>query len=378
MKWNARSQIFRTMPWRSYFLFCVAVAFTFATVGVVNDLFDLSRSDGLHLMLKIVTTSGFSVLWVIAIHRRTAKFLALVIAIQLVWMIGSARLFPAHQRNLSPSDWQAQVALHAFLIFILILFSYGWFGTFFQAEGKRYYTAHTEIELASQIQKQLVPPIDLVRGEVEIHGISRPSGTVGGDLVDVVESGGTVCAYVADIAGHGVAAGVMMSMVKTAVRMHLQTGSAAGLLEALNDTLAPLTEPTAYATIASVILEPDGATRYAVAAHLPILHYQRASGTVRRHTMENFPVAMFSGVTYQTASLDFADRDILAIVTDGLTEVFNSRQQELGESYIEETLIRLGAEPLSAIAESIVETARRFGKAVDDQTLLLIRRRGTR
>jgi hypothetical protein len=362
MKWNARSQIFRTMPWRSYFLFCVAVAFTFATVGVVNDLFDLSRTDGLHLMLKIVTTSGFSVLWVIAIHRRTAKFLALVIAIQVVWMIGSARLFPAHQRNLSPSEWQSEVALHAFLIFILILFSYGWFGTFFQAEGKRYYTAHTEIELASQIQKQLVPPIDVVRGNVEIHGISRPSGTI--------------CAYVADIAGHGVAAGVMMSMVKTAVRMHLQTGSATGLMEALNDTLAPLTEPTAYATIASVILEPDSATRYAVAAHLPILHYQRASSTVQRHTMENFPVAMFAGVTYETASLEFANGDILAIVTDGLTEVFNSRQQELGESYIEETLIRLGAEPLPVIAESILETAHRFGKAVDDQTLLLIRRRG--
>jgi serine phosphatase RsbU (regulator of sigma subunit) len=83
---------------------------------------------------------------------------------------------------------------------------------------------------------------------------------------------------------------------------------------------------------------------------------------------------MFTGVTYEAASLNFSHGDILAIVTDGLTEVFNSHQEELGESYIEDHLLRLASEPLSAIATSIIETAHRFGKIVDDQTLLLIRR----
>ncbi len=376
MKWESRSQIFRTMPLRSYFLFCLAVACTFATVGVVNDIFDLAHSDPLHLVLKILTTSGFSVLWIIAIHRRTPRFIALVVVIQISWMVASARLFPAAHRNLTQSEWQSQVAFHGFLILVFVLFSYGWFGTFFQAEGRRYYAAHTEIELASQIQKQLVPPIGLRTNTVEIYGVSQPSGTVGGDLVDAVESKGTICAYVADIAGHGVAAGVMMSMVKTAVRMHLQTqnGSATHLLDALNETLAPLTAPSAYATFAGVIIRPEEAVTYMVAAHLPILLYQRATQTIQRYTVENLPVAMFTGVTYEAASLNFSHGDILAIVTDGLTEVFNSHQEELGESYIEDHLLRLASEPLSAIATSIIDTAHRFGKIVDDQTLLLIRR----
>lgn len=379
MKWDARSQIFRTMPWRSYFLFCLAVAFTFATIGVVNDLFDLTHSDVLHLVLKVVTTSGFSVLWVIALQRRSPKFIASLIAIQVFWMIASARLFPTPHRNLTASDWQTQVLFHGFLILVFVLFGYGWFGAFFQLEGKRYYAAHTEIELASEIQKQLVPPIDLRTSKVEIYGISRPSGTVGGDLVDAMESGGSIYAYVADIAGHGVAAGVMMSMVKTAVRMHLQTqrGSATQLLEALNETLAPLTAPSAYATFAGVIIHPDMAVTYTVAAHLPILQYERATSTIHRHTVDNLPLAMFPGVTYQTASLNFAQGDILAIVTDGLTEVFNSKQTELGESYIDENLIRRASEPLSAIANSIFETSHRFGKVIDDQTLILIRRSGS-
>jgi sigma-B regulation protein RsbU (phosphoserine phosphatase) len=379
MKWEARSQIFRSMPLRSYLLFCAAVAFTFATVGVVNDLFDLAHSDRLHLILRILTTSGFSVLWVVALHRRTPKFIALLIAVQVAWMVATAHLFPLPHRNLSPSEWQMQAMFHGFLILVFVLFGYGWFGTFFQVESKRYFAAHTEIELASQIQKQLVPPIQLQTSTVEIFGFSQPSGTVGGDLVDAVESNGTVYAYVADVAGHGVAAGVMMSMVKTAVRMHLQTqtGSATRLLEALNDTLAPLTAPSAYATLASVLVGADPAVTYTVAAHLPILHYQRATHSIQRRTVENLPVAMFPGITYQSATFNFVPGDILAIVTDGLTEVFDAGQKELGDVYIEQALVGLAEQPLDVIAKSILETAHRFGKIVDDQTLLLLRRRST-
>jgi serine phosphatase RsbU (regulator of sigma subunit) len=92
--------------------------------------------------------------------------------------------------------------------------------TFFQIEDKRYFAAHTEIELASRIQQQLVPPIQSTIGTIEASGISMPSGTVGGDLFDPIQADDLICGYVADVAGRGVAAGAMMSTVKTAVRMH--------------------------------------------------------------------------------------------------------------------------------------------------------------
>jgi len=135
-------------------------------------------------------------------------------------LIASARLFPSVERVLTPEVWKTQVALRGFLLIVLILFSDGWFGLFFQMEGRRYFAAHTEIELASRIQRQLVPPITLNTESMEIYGLSIPSGTVGGDLIDAIDVKGAVCACVADVAGHGVAAGVLMSMVKTAMRMH--------------------------------------------------------------------------------------------------------------------------------------------------------------
>lgn len=133
------------MPLRSHLTFCLAVACTFAAIGVVNDLFDLERSDGLHLILKVLTTSGFSVLWVLFIHRRRPKFSFVIAGVQVLWMIASARLLPTTQKVLTSSQWRTHIAFHGFLILVLALFSYGWFGTFFRMEGRRYFAAHTEM-----------------------------------------------------------------------------------------------------------------------------------------------------------------------------------------------------------------------------------------
>ena len=380
-KWNARREIFTTMPIRSFLTFCLSVAFTFAAVGAVNDLFDLEHSDVRRLVVKVLTSAVFAVVWIMILHRRMTRRLfiasATILAIaQTAWLMISPRIFPPLQHTFTAEQWRTHVDLHGLLIMGLILFSYGWFGTFFQMEGKRFFAAHTEIELASRIQQQLVPPIELKTGNVETYGISIPSGTVGGDLIDVVEADGFVCAYVADVAGHGVAAGVLMSMVKTAVRMHFMAKppSGEGLLEAVNNTLTPLTETSAYATFVYLLISPEAQVTYSVAAHSPIFHFQRSSGTVVRHSVENFPVAMFANTQFHTGTIDFQPGDILAIVTDGLTEVFDSKEKELGEIYIETTLTRLASLPLPEIANGIFKSAKKFGKIADDQTLLLVRR----
>jgi hypothetical protein len=374
--WDAREEIFNEMPRRSYIAFCLGVACTFASIGVVTDLFDFEHSDTLHLVLKVLTTAGFAVLWTVVIQRRRPRLLVALAAVQVVWLITSAQMLPSGDRHLPLTEWRTHVAFDGLLIMIFVLFSYGWFGTFFRIEGKRYIAAHTEIELASRIQKQLVPRVEVRTGEFEAYGVSLPSGTVGGDLVDAVDADGTICAYVADVAGHGVAAGVLMSMVKTAVRMHLMTRSQSGegLLEAVNATLTPLTDSSAYATFAYVLVTSEAALTYCVAAHPPIFHFRRKSGVVQRHSVENLPVAMFPGTAYETATIDFEEGDILAIVTDGLIEVFDAKGQELGDGYIESALTRLASLPLSEISDGIFTSAKRFGKVTDDQSLLLLRR----
>src|SRR5260370_26103348 len=75
--------------------------------------------------------------------------------------------------------------------------------------------------LSSDIQNTLVPPIRYGGARLEAHGQSIPKDDVGGDLADLVSDGRDVTAYVADVSGHGLRAGVLMGMIKTAVRYRL-------------------------------------------------------------------------------------------------------------------------------------------------------------
>lgn len=256
------------------------------------------------------------------------------------------------------------LALHAGLIIVFVLFSYGWFGTLFRIEGRRYYAAHTEIELASRIQQQLAPAIEMTAGNTEVFGISVPGGTVGGDLIDALEVDGFLCAYAADVAGHGVAAGVVMSMVTAAVRMHLTTSHppGKGLLGAVNRVLMPLTEAASYATFAYLLIDPECRVTYSAAGHPPMFHLQ--GNTVTRHSIENLPLAMFTDTSYSTAAIEFRPGDVLAIVTDGLTEVVDRKDRALGDSYISSVLMRLSSRPLHEIADEIFRAARNSGRSL--------------
>jgi hypothetical protein len=122
-------------------------------------------------------------------------------------------------------------------------------------EGKRYFQVHAEVELASEIHRALVPLINLRIGEFEIYGRSLASGEVGGDLVDafIRPEGGGWIAYVADVSGHGVSSGVLMAMLKSAVRISLRQNPEAGkMLDEVNSVFYSLKAPNSFATAAAI------------------------------------------------------------------------------------------------------------------------------
>ena len=96
----------------------------------------------------------------------------------------------------------------------------------------------------------MFPIVDWRSARTEIYGVSLPSAEVGGDLVDVVPlPDGSVFAYVADVSGHGLPAGILMGMIKTAVRTQLfDLPSPTAVFERLNEVLPAVKEPHMYAT----------------------------------------------------------------------------------------------------------------------------------
>jgi serine phosphatase RsbU (regulator of sigma subunit) len=244
-------------------------------------------------------------------------------------------------------------------------------------EGKRFFQVHAEIELASEIHLALVPTIDLRVGAFEIYGRSLPSGEVGGDLVDafVRPENGSWFAYVADVSGHGVSSGVLMAMLKSATRTSLRQNLGAGkMLDEVNSVFYSLKAPNSFATLAAInYAEPSG-LEIIVAGHLPVLHSD--GHEVRELDTPGLPVGILPESNFRAITLDLKAGEMLVIVTDGLTEIFNKEGEEAGDGYIRKALVKEYSQPLAEIANRLLAEAKAWGTRSDDQSLLLVRRLG--
>jgi serine phosphatase RsbU (regulator of sigma subunit) len=129
-----------------------------------------------------------------------------------------------------------------------------------------------------------------------------------------------------------------------------------------------------FVTVACVRGGAGGALEYAVAGHLPILRVRPGTREVEEITTPQIPIGMFEDYRFTSATIECDRGDLLALITDGLTEVFDAHDNQLGMEAVKEILGRSAARPLAEISSEIIAAARAHGTQIDDQTLLLIRR----
>ena len=273
-----------------------------------------------------------------------------------------------------PRAAPGRVYLEYFLCVVMLGMGYTLLVRFISDEGVGNVRQRAEIALAQEVHEALVPPVSLATDYFEIHGDSQPATEMGGDLVDVVRAHGRIGIYVADVAGHGVPAGVTMSMIKSAIRMRLRTAPRLpDLVRDLNEVLLEVGRPGSFATFAG--LELDGARRleYSNAGHPSLLHYRAATRAVERFESDGPPLGVVTGFAYLSHTVELARGDLVAVLTDGLTEVRGATDEEFGEHRLAEALRAHAGRPLREIHAAILDAVRRFGPQRDDQTLLLVR-----
>ena len=202
----------------------------------------------------------------------------------------------------------------------------------------------------------------------------NPEGETGEDLIDFIKSDRRLLAYVADVSGHGLAAGQLMGMLKTAIRVSLQfRADPIALLQSADRVLPTVKEPDMYATLALLYFDGSTEVEYALAGHLPILHYRDQSRDVVRLSMEQFPVSLIPGGSYTSRRVTFSPHDLFLMLTDGISEVPNEHGEEFGLNRLEQLLVQHAAHPLPRIWEVMMREVSQYGPQQDDQTLLLLR-----
>ncbi|HEV2175644.1 MAG TPA: SpoIIE family protein phosphatase [Terriglobia bacterium] len=189
-----------------------------------------------------------------------------------------------------------------------------------------------EMALARGIQQTLLPRALPETGYFELHSITMPCQTVGGDYYDVISLPGRRYGItVADVSGKGLPAAMMSVMLQGAfAAVAAGDPDLAALFRTVNDFLCQRTPPEMYATVFYGVLAPSGQFDYVNAAHPAPLVLRRAGGATVLHS-ENFPLGMFEGTTFNVGRVELEPGDEVLIFSDGVTEAQNTSREFLGE-----------------------------------------------
>lgn len=236
-----------------------------------------------------------------------------------------------------------------------------------------------ELDLAADIQRQLLPKeLPEIEG-FEFAGWSRPARHVGGDYYDVrLADDGGVHLVLGDVSGKGMPAALLVSTLHSALRLLLSARPFdAQLVERANRHIADASASNKFITMLAAKLDPaSGSLSYVNAGHNPPLLVRRADA-VEELPPGGMPLGIFGEATYSLGEIELDSGDLLCIFSDGITECETPTGEEFGPERLTELLVRVADQPLPemirAIDRAVVEFAA-GGPQGDDQTVVLLRR----
>src|ERR1700682_2876439 len=209
-----------------------------------------------------------------------------------------------------------------------------------------------DVELAAQVQRLFLPLGKPVIAGLEIAGMMHPAQGVGGDYYDYIPiDPHTIQVVIADVAGKGVPAALLMSA--TAAAMRLEANHDRNMLEQverLNTGIHSVSDDERYVTL--LLAEIDTRKRiiqYVNCGHNPALLFRAKTGALTLLNSSCPPVGLSPEEICELASVDLLDGDVLVFYTDGVTEAENRLGEEFGMERLSATVRRgssLSAEDL--------------------------------
>jgi len=242
----------------------------------------------------------------------------------------------------------------------------------------------SELTLAARIQADLFPAALPTLDGYELAARNRPARRCGGDYYDALptwssQSEPQVLLCVADVAGKGLPAALVMSNMQATLRALLGRIRPLPMLAGhASELLYATTAPEKYVTAAFAELVPStGAVRFVGAGHLDNV-IVRARGAVELLKSTGPPLGLLPpGQPYDETVHTLEPGDTLVLYSDGVTDAHNAAVEEFGETRLHDLLRSLAGQPATLIVdrvlgelEAYVEDTPQF----DDMTILVARR----
>jgi len=273
-----------------------------------------------------------------------------------------------------------------------------------------------ELEMAAEVQRHLFPADGLEDDALEIYGACLPALTVGGDYYDYFELGERRTGVaIADVAGKGIAAALVMSTIQASLRCQLISAdrSLADVVASMSRMLLRSTADGGYATFfLAAFNHATRALTYVNAGHNPPMLVRgassqrgdgefieapasaryisrRAVGTraglaervaekpvVRLLTTGGPIIGTFLNGPYEQETIQLQTGDLLVVYTDGVTEALNPSGVEFGEAKLRSILVNSVQLSAHACANKILREVLKWqGQASqhDDITLIVVK-----
>jgi hypothetical protein len=238
--------------------------------------------------------------------------------------------------------------------------------------------AKDELEAGRKVQRALTPERSPKVEGWSIWLFTRPANEVGGDLVDYLKlNGKKVGIILADIAGKGLQAALLMAKLQATIRaLAADFDSLSGLCTKINTIFYRDSLPNIFASMVYLEIKPnDSQVRFVNAGHFPpiLLKGKEVSETLK----SNAAIGLVRDLIYSEDIITMEKDEMLIAYSDGITEARNEYGQFFEKERFLKILPHLSKYKFEDIGEVIVNEINRFvGDAPinDDMSLLIIKK----
>lgn len=231
-----------------------------------------------------------------------------------------------------------------------------------------------EVQIAQQVQAKLFPHEQPPMRSLRYSGICRAARGVGGDFYDFLPlTSDRLGLAVADIAGKGLPAALLMASLQALLRSHAPTyaGDLGALGAELNRHLVEASDGARFASLFFGIYDDRSRElRYLNAGHLPPLIVRKGGGpetTVRSLETGGMVLGIFPGQPYVQRSVWLERGDRIVIYSDGVTEASDPWGEMFGDERLIETVDRFRSLPAEELPGRILDEVTRFVGASPQQ-----------
>jgi sigma-B regulation protein RsbU (phosphoserine phosphatase) len=237
-----------------------------------------------------------------------------------------------------------------------------------------------EADIAAGIQKNLLPKELPDVASLDLGAYTSSAHGVCSDYYDIIQTkSDKALLVVGDAAGKGVAAGVVLVMIRSI--LHLITAStkdAATLLQWVNRGITGRVDSDHYATLCLAAVDVStGMTEIANAGHQPAIICRGRDGALEAVESKSVPIGVERRTAYTSADVVLGGGDVLVLYTDGIVETMNAQGKQYGRKNLGMLLQRSRTLGSSAIADAIRDDLEQFaGHSLphDDRTVLVMKR----